>query len=163
MSSTSWGNLQIFSVLQLLSNVSLHFVKHWLKFYRLNIKNSSKMQQTTVVILQKTVTHPRSLTESIKMKLLCQWISRCQQNESFFLYCAKTAWSKCLAISSEWLEFLCSSYNVTDIESLLHQSIIILMITGCFCVRVNTLQMLISRAQGFTFYFVNQEGTYICI
>lgn len=57
----------------------------------------------------------------------------------------------------------CSSYNVTDIESLLHQSIIILMITGCFCVRVNTLQMLISRAQGFTFYFVNQESTYICI
>lgn len=85
------------------------------------------------------------------------------KRELLFYNCAKTAWSKCLAISLEWLEFFCSSYNVTDIESLLHQSIIILMITGCFCVRVNTLQMLISRAQGFTFYFVNQESTYICI
>lgn len=83
-------NLQIFSVLQLFFKCFATFRETLIKVlhteHQKQLKNAANHCSS-----QKAVTHPRSLTQSIKMKLLCQWISRCQQDESFFFQLCKNS------------------------------------------------------------------------
>ncbi len=126
------------------------FLETLLKFSALN---SSYVPRNTIVNLQKTVT--KTFKSCVKMKLLCQWISHCHQNDMFLWHCVKLRWSKCLDVLSGW------QWTPQCLSSpTFHWHWMPTVPDCCFseanwlllCIKVNTLQMLISRVQGFIFH-----------
>lgn len=93
------------------------------------------------------------------MKLLCQGISHCHQNDRFLWHCVNPKWSKCV---DEGSVFLISSYmfSLTLNTYCTRLTVIVILLLCIKVISSDALQMLISRVQGFTFHFVKQKNTY---